>query len=100
MKILHTADIHLREENKERWDALCEIVELGKKESIDAMVISGDLFDADIDALKLKGGLRELFSNVDYDIIIIPGNHDAKSFDDRAFFGSKGKSNKIIRRQV
>jgi DNA repair protein SbcD/Mre11 len=91
MKILHTADIHLREENKERWDALCEIVEIGKSESIDAMVISGDLFDADIDALKLKVGLRELFSNVEYDIIVIPGNHDAKSFEDRAFFGSKVK---------
>jgi DNA repair protein SbcD/Mre11 len=91
MKILHTADIHLREENKERWDALCAISELGKKESIDAMAISGDLFDANIDALKLKGRLRELFSSVDFDIVVIPGNHDARSFDDRAFFGSKVK---------
>ena len=91
MRILHTSDLHLREENPERWDALCEILELGKKESIDAMVISGDLFDADIDALKMKGALRELFSNTDFDIIVIPGNHDAKSFDDRAFFGSRVK---------
>ena len=91
MKILHTSDIHLREENKERWDALCEIIDLGKRESIDAMVISGDLFDADIDALKMKGILRELFSNTDFDIIVIPGNHDARSFDDRAFFGSSVK---------
>jgi DNA repair protein SbcD/Mre11 len=91
MKILHTADIHLREDSRERWDSLCEIVETGRKESIDALVISGDLFDADIDALKLKAGLRELFSGISYDIIVIPGNHDAKSFDDRAFFGSKVK---------
>ncbi|MBN2401385.1 MAG: metallophosphoesterase [Spirochaetes bacterium] len=91
MKLLHTADIHLREENEERWDALCGIIELGKKESIEAMIISGDLFDADIDALKLKGAMRELFTNVGYDIIIIPGNHDAKSYDDRAFFGASVK---------
>ncbi len=91
MKILHTADVHLREDNKERWDALCEIIETGKKEAIDALVISGDLFDADMDALKLKGGLRELFSDVDYDIVVIPGNHDSKSYEDRAFFGSRVK---------
>jgi DNA repair protein SbcD/Mre11 len=91
MKILHTADIHLREDSRERWDSLCGIVETGRKESIDALVISGDLFDADIDALKLKAGLRELFSGIGYDIIVIPGNHDAKSYEDRAFFGSKVK---------
>jgi DNA repair protein SbcD/Mre11 len=91
MKILHTADIHLRDDHSERWEALQKIIGLCKKESVDAMVISGDLFDADIDALKLKGKLRELFSNIDHDIYVIPGNHDEKSFGDRAFFGSRVK---------
>jgi DNA repair protein SbcD/Mre11 len=89
MRILHTADIHLREDNADRWNALSGIVALGKKERINVMIISGDLFDADIDALKLKARLRELFSDAPFDIIIIPGNHDAKAFEDRGFFGSK-----------
>jgi DNA repair protein SbcD/Mre11 len=91
MKILHTADIHLREDRIERWQALQEIIGLCKKESVDAMIISGDLFDADIDAIKLKGKLREIFSSIDHDIYVIPGNHDLKSFEDRAFFGTKIK---------
>ncbi|MFH0975831.1 MAG: metallophosphoesterase [Spirochaetota bacterium] len=91
MKILHTADIHLREDNIERWNALSGIVTLAKKERINAMVISGDLFDADIDAFRLKARVRELFSDAPFDIIVIPGNHDAKSFEDKAFFGSRVK---------
>lgn len=88
MKILHTADIHLKEDSGERWDALLKIIELGSIEKIDAMIISGDLFDADIDALKLKVKLREIFSGLKYKIYVIPGNHDLRSFDDRAYFGS------------
>ncbi len=88
MKILHTADIHLKEENSERWDALCSITELGTNENIDVMVISGDLFDDNIEASKLKVRIRDLFSKLQYRIFIIPGNHDEKSFQDGSFLGS------------
>lgn len=91
MKILHTADIHLREDRPERWDALRAVLDLGRKETVDSIIITGDLFDADIDAIKLKAKLRELFSGVNCDIFIIPGNHDARSFEDRAFFGPRVK---------
>ncbi len=88
MKILHTADIHLREDKNERWDALCNIAELGTRENIDIMMISGDLFDGNVDAAKLKVRIRELLSNLDYRIFILPGNHDSKSFEDGSFLGS------------
>lgn len=91
MKILHTADIHLNEDNNERWEALLRILGLGTKESIDAMAVSGDLFDANIDALKLKTKLRGILSDLPFDIYVIPGNHDSRAFEDRAFFGSNIK---------
>ncbi|MBN2040697.1 MAG: metallophosphoesterase [Spirochaetes bacterium] len=88
MKIVHTCDIHLREDRSERWDGLTEIVRLCKEEDAGALVISGDLFDADTESNKLKADLRTLFSDLPFEIFIIPGNHDSQSFKDRAFFGS------------
>ena len=35
MRILHTADIHLRTFGDERWNALQTLIEIGKKEKID-----------------------------------------------------------------
>jgi len=35
MKILHTADIHLREYKDDRWKMLQKLIEIGKKEEID-----------------------------------------------------------------
>lgn len=59
MKILHTADIHLRERHDERWKALQKIIEIGKREKIDVLAISGDLFDKGIDAEKLRPHIRD-----------------------------------------
>ena len=50
VKILHTADIHLREYKDERWEALEELVEIGKRNKVAIVTICGDLFDKDIDA--------------------------------------------------
>lgn len=85
MKILHTADIHIREYGDERWIALKKLMEIGKKEKIEFLVICGDLFDANIDAENLRPKIREIFSNNGFKIIIIPGNHDHKSYQDMYF---------------
>jgi len=87
MKILHTADIHLREYGDERWEALQELIEIGKKEKIGILAISGDLFDKGIDAENLRPKIRELFSNNGFKIILIPGNHDKDSYKSGMYFG-------------
>lgn len=89
MKILHTADIHIRQYDDDRWKALQQIIELGKKENIDVLVISGDLFDSDVDAGKLRTGFRELFAEGAFPVIIIPGNHDAASYPEGIFLGEE-----------
>jgi DNA repair exonuclease SbcCD nuclease subunit len=88
MKVLHTADIHLRKANDERWFALSKLIEVGKEQKVDLFVISGDLFDKDIDAEKLRSKIRTLFSGNGFKVIIIPGNHDKESYRGGLHFGS------------
>lgn len=87
VKILHTADIHLKEYKDERWEALEQLVEIGKRNAVDALTICGDLFDKDVDAENLRPKIREVFSNIPFKVLIIPGNHDAESYKGGMYFG-------------
>ena len=87
MKILHTADIHLRKHEDERWKALKKLIEIGKQENIEIFVISGDLFDKGIDAETLRPEIRDIFSNTGFKILLIPGNHDNESYKSGMYFG-------------
>lgn len=87
MKILHTADIHLKEHKDKRWEALQRLIEVGKEEKIEVLVISGDLFDRGINAENLRPKIREVFSNTGFKIVLIPGNHDRDSYLSGRYFG-------------
>lgn len=87
MKILHTADIHLKEYEDERWNALKRLIEIGKKEKVEIFIISGDLFDRDIDAENLRPKIREFFSHNGFQIVLISGNHDSDSYRSGMYFG-------------
>jgi exonuclease SbcD len=89
MKILHTADIHLVDQDDPRWAALLQVVRLAKREHVDALAISGDLFDSDADAEALRVSLRLVFDDVDFDTLVIPGNHDAVSYAAGLYFGER-----------
>ena len=90
MKILHTADVHLTRFGDERWNALQTVLSIGKKENIDVLAISGDLFDERLDVDDLRPKIRELFSNNGFDIVLISGNHDCNVCTD-LYFGSDVK---------
>lgn len=87
MKMLHTADIHLREFEDERWKALQKLLEIGKRENVEVLLISGDLFDKDITAEKLRTSIRKIFSENPFKIVVIPGNHDAGCYKPGLYFG-------------
>lgn len=87
MKILHTADLHLKEYGDERWQALQKLVKIGGKEKISIFVISGDLFDKGTDAESLRPQIRQIFSGKSFKILIIPGNHDKDSYRSDLYFG-------------
>ncbi|MDW7740357.1 MAG: metallophosphoesterase [Bacillota bacterium] len=89
MKILHTADIHLTEHAAERWEALDYIVEAACAENVDVLAISGDLFDHNVEAEKLRNKLRSYLSRGDFETIILPGNHDFNAYSSGFYFGDK-----------
>ncbi len=87
MKILHTADWHLGkrldsfyrlEEQKLVLNEICEIAEL---QSVDAVIVAGDLFDAfnpPVEAIELLyKTLKRLTNNGKRPVIAIAGNHDS-----------------------
>ena len=88
MRILHTADVHLREDDPNTVDALEQVIETAEREDVDILSIGGDLFDTPTDAEELRPRLRTLFSDNSFEIVGIPGNHDAEVYDKNLQFGS------------
>ncbi len=87
MKILHTADIHLRDKDDARWAAFEMIVRLADEAAVSLLAISGDMFDRNAAADRLKPAIRELLENKPYTIVILPGNHDDRALRAGDFFG-------------
>lgn len=87
MKILHTADLHLAEDTPERWDALGCLVKTAEKQEVDALIIAGDLFDQNVAAENMRQRLRSLTGGNKFQVIILSGNHDYKSYRDGLYFG-------------
>ena len=86
MKILHSADMHLRQVGDTRWRALEHLLDVADNEA-SLFVICGDLFDRGIDALQLKSALRERFHRCTFPIVILPGNHDAAALGEGDYYG-------------
>jgi DNA repair exonuclease SbcCD nuclease subunit len=87
IKILHTADVHLQQVGDERWQALEAVLSTAQQEKIDVVTIAGDLFNQDFDAHQARDVLRGLFSQQNYQIILLPGNHDSRSYQQTFYFG-------------
>lgn len=87
MKILHTSDMHLREDKHERIQALRAVLGLAEREAVDVVLIAGDLFDSDVAANRLRPQLREILSGNPFKILVIPGNHDEHAFEGDLYFG-------------
>ncbi len=89
MRILHTADIHLRNDSDPRWHALGVVLDRAAALGADVTVISGDLFDRDVDAQQLKTSLRARFETHGGRVLILPGNHDNKGIRSGDFYGER-----------
>jgi len=78
MKIAITADVHLNsyKETPERYHALKDIFQQAVSTSLDAVLISGDLFNLDFNNYADFEKLAKEFSKLN--IWILPGNHDSK----------------------
>ncbi|MGE4290111.1 MAG: exonuclease SbcCD subunit D [Salinivirgaceae bacterium] len=87
MKILHTADWHLGKKletysrHSEQVAVMNEITELADKEQVDALIVSGDLFDTfnpPVESVDLfYKSLKRMTNNGKRAVICIAGNHDS-----------------------
>jgi exonuclease SbcD len=91
MKILHTSDVHITEYGDDSWKAFEYLIKIAGKEEVNFFVVSGDLFDQKSSFNKLYPELRPLLNSVEYEFIVIPGNHDEKAFGSDAFLGENVK---------
>jgi DNA repair exonuclease SbcCD nuclease subunit len=87
MRILHTADVHLRNNRDERWHALGAVIETAAREGANVLAIAGDLFDRDVDAPALKAEIRRRFEHYHGRVVLIPGNHDERGIRAGDHFG-------------
>ncbi len=78
MKIAITADVHLTslKDTPERYHALKDIFQQAVSTSLDAVLISGDLFDQDFNNYSDFEELAKEFRKLN--IWILPGNHDPR----------------------
>lgn len=84
---LHTADLHLAAEKRERLDILRWLLERAKEWKA-SLIIVGDLFDSDQDANILRAEVRKVFSSFpEVATFITAGNHDEKSFSKEMDYG-------------
>ena len=80
MKILHTADVHLKKDDVKRLEIFEWMLNKAAEMKVDCFAIAGDLFESDTDATQLRKTVRKMFESVQYNFLIIPGNHDAHAF--------------------
>ncbi|MBI5744123.1 MAG: DNA repair exonuclease [Elusimicrobia bacterium] len=81
-KIIHTADLHLKDGDEKPYcfAVLDEIIALALSEGANYLVIAGDLFDSfsDFEALRKEVCLKlEPLAKAGCETVYIPGNHEA-----------------------
>ena len=94
MKVLHLADIHLGKSVnefsmiEEQKYILEKILEIGKEQNVDAVLIAGDVYDRSVpseEAVKLLDWFLTELVKLSIAVFVISGNHDS---DERLQFGS------------
>jgi len=89
MRLLHTSDVHLSRKNLRTLETLQEVLNVARKNKVDMLTIGGDLFESEEDAEALRPELRnKMFSGNDFEIVVIPGNHDREAYRKNLDFGS------------
>ncbi|KPJ72671.1 hypothetical protein AMJ52_05570 [candidate division TA06 bacterium DG_78] len=88
MNIIHTADLHLKKATDERIEVLQWLIQKAARLKVDLFIIAGDLFESDTDATILRPDVKKIFEHANTTFLIIPGNHDAKSFSHNYDYGN------------
>ncbi|MCG5218727.1 metallophosphoesterase family protein [Streptosporangium sp. KLBMP 9127] len=85
MKFLHTADWHVgkvlkgRSRVEEQTAVLRELVDLTRREDVDAVIVAGDLFDTSAPSPEAQGLVMQALMALredGRDVVVLAGNHD------------------------
>ena len=88
MKFIHASDLHLRAaEAEDQLNTLRAIVTLARERQADFILMAGDLFDSDHDANLLRPQVRRILEEWSRPTVLLPGNHDARSYGPTADYG-------------
>ena len=96
MKFIHTSDWHIGRQFhnvsllEDQQHVLNQIIDYIKQESVDALVIAGDIYDRSVPPATavelLDEVLNKICSQMGVPVVLIPGNHDSA---ERLSFGSR-----------
>jgi len=88
MKFIHASDLHLRAaEADDQLNTLRAIVALARERDAEFILMAGDLFDSDHDANLLRPQVRRVLEEWSRPTVLLPGNHDARSYGPTADYG-------------
>jgi DNA repair exonuclease SbcCD nuclease subunit len=90
MKFIHASDLHLRSATAvAQLETLQYIVALAGEHDADFVLFAGDLFDSDHDANLLRPRVRPILEEGPCPVVLLPGNHDARSYGPTSDYGEK-----------
>jgi exonuclease SbcD len=87
MKLLHTADIHLKKDDNDRLQIFEWMVDKAGENNIDYFIIAGDLFDSNTDAIELRSHVKKIFDRGQTKFLLVPGNHDIDAYGETCDYG-------------
>jgi DNA repair exonuclease SbcCD nuclease subunit len=77
VKILHAADLHLSEAEREYGLAVwAELVATARREKVAYLAFCGDLFNTFADAESLRADVRRILGSPPFELLYLPGNHE------------------------
>ncbi len=91
MLILHTADLHLTTKDPSRLEILNWIINKGNESNVNLLIVAGDLFDSDAEAIILRAEVLRIFEKSKAQIYLLPGNHDVESYGPNYDYGKNVK---------
>jgi DNA repair exonuclease SbcCD nuclease subunit len=79
VRLLHTSDVHLGPSDPDAADVLARVVDLALAESVDLVLVAGDLFDNPrVPDETVELAAAEL-QRLTMPVVVLPGNHDHSS---------------------
>jgi Calcineurin-like phosphoesterase len=76
VRLLHASDLHVGDLHVDRGDPVKPLVDAALAESVDAVLLVGDIFDHNRVTTEVGQALVDELARLDVPVVVLPGNHD------------------------